>query len=173
MLNIDKIQSEYINKLSPYRKRLFHELRPLLEKIVPNKITPESSIDIKQSKKDWILSVTLIPVNKNIPSLDLFASKNQCILYFVEHEDIECHRNPEADADYLVKEVISRMQKYLMGITIIEHYDKKNKLLRKEFYFGIDTEGIKEKRIGICSYSFTFFRKVYSKKKATYSFVTE
>lgn len=173
MFEVDSIQSEYINKLSPYRKKLLQELRPLLEKIEPNKIAPESGIDIKQTKKDWVLSVTVVPLNRHIPSLDIRASKNQCVLYFMEHEDIECHRNPESDADYLIKEIVARVQKYLKGITIIEYYDRKNKLLRKEFYFGIDTEEIKEERIGVSIYGFTLFRKVYSKKKITYSFMKQ
>ena len=171
MFLLDNIKSEYLGSLPLYAKKMFEELKPVLEKVNEDKIdTDKSKIIIEENNKSWILNITIISKDKRIPMLDLFASKNQCILGLAEHEEIECHTNPEKAAN-LIKEIISSTKKYLSGITILEHYDKNNKVFRKTFYYGVDTEGMKENRIGCSLYGFHFFTRSNRTEKITYSFI--
>ena len=167
---LDTIEKESVSKLCPYAQKLFEELRPLIENLDPLKISDGSKIEISPLKDDWSLYILIEPKDKNISALDIYASKSQCILGYAEAEQIECHKDPASDADSLIKEVVNHTTKYLNGVTVIEYYNKKNKLFMKKYYYGIDTENESDKLIGTWRYFLWFFSKVYATKKISFKF---
>jgi len=167
---LDTIEQESVIKLCPYAQRLIEELRPLIENLDPLKISDGSKIEISPLKGDWSLYILIEPKNNNISALDIYASKSQCILGYAESDQIECHTDPASDADSLIKEIVDHTIKYLNGVTVIEYYNRKNKLFMKKYYYGIDTENHGNKLIGTWRKSFWFFSKVHITKKNSYRF---
>jgi hypothetical protein len=167
---LDTIEQESINKLCPYAQRLLEELRPLIENLDPLKISDGSKIEIVPLKNDWSLHIFIEPKDKNISALDVYASKSQCILGYAESEQIEDHTDPASDADSLIKQVVDYTAKYLNGVTVIEYYNRKNKLFMKKYYYGIDTENDAGKLIGTGRNFLWFFSKVHVTKKHSYKF---
>lgn len=167
---LDTIEQESIGKLCPYAQRLLEELRPLIKNLDPLKIGDGSKIDISPLKNDWSLHILIEPKDKNISALDIYASKSQCILGYAEAEQIECHTDPAADADSLIKEIVDHTTKYLNGVTVVQYYNRKNKLFIKKYYYGIDTENDGDKLIGTWRYFLSFFSKVHTAKKISYKF---
>jgi hypothetical protein len=112
----------------------------------------------------------IVSTDTNIPSLYLVASNQECILAFAEGEQIECHGKPERD-DALVDIVVKTTERFLEGITVLESYNRQEKLIRKEFFFGIDTESDAKCRMGISWYFLIFPKKVCSMRKRTFKFL--
>ena len=166
---LDTIERESVSKLCPYAQRLIEELRPLIENLDPSKIGDGSKVEISPLKDDWSLHISIEPINNSISGLDIYASKSQCILGYAESEQIECHRDPASDAD-LIKQVVDHTNKYLNGVTVIEYYNRKNKLFMKKYYYGIDTENDRSKLIGTGGNIWWFFSRVHATKKNTYKF---
>jgi hypothetical protein len=169
----DNIKEEELNKLAPYAKKLFEEVRPLLDRIQQDKIDKDNSkIEVKQSQKNWVLNILIKAKDERVPPLELNASKDELSLWFGDTEIVECYGNPEKDYKTSISGFIDDIRDYLTGITIVEYYDKKNRLFKKRLYAGINTDNIKEKQIGPTTiYGFVFFRKTNSVKKITYSFI--
>ena len=166
---LDTIEQDSVSKLCPYAQRLFEELRPLLENLDSLKIGDGSKIEISPLKDEWSLHIWIEPVNNIISGLDIYASKSQCILGYAESEQIECHTDPASDAD-LLKQVVDHTNKYLNGLTVIEYYNRKNKLFMKKYYYGIDTENDRSKLIGTWGNIWRFFSRGHTTKKNTYKF---
>ena len=166
---LETIQRESISRLCPYAQRLIEELRPLIENLDPLKTSNGSKIEISPLKDDWALHILIEPINNSISALDIYASKSQCILGYAESEQIECHQDPGSDAD-LIKQVVDHTKKYLNGLTVIEYYNRRNKLFMKKYYYGIDTKNDSDKLIGRCGNLLWFFSKVHATKKNTYKF---
>jgi len=169
---LDNLDLEKLSNLPSYVQRLFEALKPALAQINLNKINREKSkIDIEKNGRKWTFVINIYAKDERIPPLTLFASKKQCILGLAEHEEIECHTISQKDEDGVIKEVVLAAEKYLKGITILEHYDKNNKVFKKTFYYGLDTEGMKEQIIGSCSHGFCFFRRSQHIEKTVHSFM--
>lgn len=168
---LDTVKNGDIIKLCPYVQELFKKLIPIIESIDESKISEESKIEIIASKKDYSLNIWIEPGDKNIPGINLYASKSQCILGMAGSEQIECHSCPEAEATYLIKNIIQNISDYLNGITIIENYNNKGRLISKTYLYGIDRENDRRKRIGLLKYLFTLFPKMGLTKKITYRFL--
>ena len=170
MFDVANLENE--NHLSPYRRSLLEALRPVLEKVDLEKLDTESKVEIRKEKDDWTLQVKIIPADSYIPPLSLFASRHRCSLVFAEAEQIECNIDPEGVWDeHLVGMILEAAEKYLNGTTILEHYNKNGKLIKKEYFFGITSEPHKDCRIGTSIYPFVFPRKVSSIKKRTFRFL--
>lgn len=167
---LDTIGQESVSKLCPYAQRLIEELRPIIENLDPVKVGDGSRIEISPLKDDWSLHISIEPINNSISALDIYASKSQCILGYAESEQIECHTDPASDADSLIKMVVDHTAKYLNGVTVIEYYNRKNKLFMKKYYYGIDTENDAGKLIGAWRNFLWFFSKVHATKKNSYKF---
>lgn len=92
------------------------------------------------------------------------------MLGFGGGEQIECHSNPERD-ETLADMVVTSIERYLDGITVIESYNKNGKLIRKQCFFGIDAECEEKSSVGTAWYPIVFSRKIYSTKKTTFKFL--
>ncbi len=168
MINIASLSNE--QNLSAYRLNLLNQLRPTLERLDVAKLDDKSTIEISEENGDWVLRLAIISTDVSIPPLFLIASNQQCNLGFADGEQIECHNNPEGDRA-LVDMVVKLTERYLDGITVLEYYNRYEKLVRKECYFGIDTETDKKCGIGVSSYPLVFPKKVYSTRKRTFRFL--
>lgn len=155
--------------LSPYAQRLVEGLLPLLERIDSEKIDAKSAFEITRGRDGWVLHIFINSIDPDIPFLDLFASKGQCILGFAESEQIESHSAPDKDKD-LVAQVLEAIAAYLNGITILEHYNKNNRVVKKEYFFGMDSESQRERQIGTSYHPFVFPKKVASVEKKVFKF---
>ena len=67
--------------------------------------------------------------------------------------------------------VVKSTERYLEGITILESYNRYEKLIRKEYFFSVNTESDEKCRIGVTSYFLIFPRKVCSTRKKTFRFL--
>lgn len=166
---LDTIEQDSVSKLCPCAQRLFEELRPLIENLDPLKIGDGSKIEIFPLKDDWSLHIWIEPVGNIISGLDIYASKSQCILGYAESEQIECHTDPASVTD-LVKQVVDETNKYLNGVTVIEYFNRKNKLFMKKYYYSIDTENDRSKLIGTWRNICWFFSRGHTTRKITYKF---
>jgi hypothetical protein len=156
--------------LSPYAKSMYSGLKPILEKFDPNKLDVQSKIEILKQAEEGTLHIDLVPLNKDVFGLNLYASASQCILGYCYSEQLECHTNPEENADYLKTEIISAFEKYLQGVTVIHHYNQSGKIFKSLNYWGLDTENQEHKFIGTNALLFAGFSKTARIKKITYHF---
>lgn len=113
----------------------------------------------------------IIPNDPNVSALSLVASKDVCILGLAESEYLSCHQDAEADGQQLVTEIVPIASQYLQGITIHDHYTKKGRLLRREYFLGTDPEQ-DQKRLGSSMYGFSgLFRRSHRVQQRTYRFI--
>jgi hypothetical protein len=172
MYLLDAVKSEDVSKLPAYVIKLFEALKPVLEKIDPDKIDKEESyIKIEPDGKQYRLTIVIDPKDKRVSQFDISACKGYFILGLAESEYMEDHSSPEKEAEELIKQVVSVVDRYISGITVVEHYDKRNIEFKKEYYWGVDSQPKKENLIGR-SFSFTaFLKKSCRVEVITYSFV--
>ena len=156
-LGFDSIK--FKDRLSPYAQVLLEGLIPILKRLNFNDLSANSSIEVEEHKGDYILHLEVIPSNSAIPPLGLLATQDHCILSFAESEQIESHRISTKWED-LVCQVLALTEQYLNGITVIERYNKNHELVVKEYFYGLDTEGNKDARIGIAYFHFTLPNKI-------------
>ena len=161
----------YRNGLPPYAQELFRRLIPILKRLDPNQLSERSFIAVEEQRKESILVLKVDPSDENIPFLVLRAYPDHCYLGLADSEYLEAHRIP-SDWQELVNQVISETEKYLSGVTIVERYNHKNKLIGKTYFYGIDSENDKSLAIGNSSFLF-FPRKVASIVKRTHRFFKE
>lgn len=172
MYLLDSVRSEDLNKLPSYAIKLYEALKPVLEKIEPNKINKEKScIKIMPDGKQYFLMIVIAPIDKRVSQFDIFASKGQFILGLAESEYIEDQCNPGKDPEGVIKQAVSLVDRYINGITVLVHYDKRNIGFKKEYYWGIDTKPKKENLIGTSFGIIAFFKKSCRVEIITYSFV--
>ena len=156
--------------LSPYAKNIYGSLKPILEKFDVNKLDYSSKIEILKQDGKGTLLIDLIPLNKEIFGINLFASASQCILGYCYSEQLECHTNPEGSADLIKTEIMSVFEKYLQGVTVIHHYNQRGKIFKSLNYWGLDTENLEQNYIGTNALLFSGFSKTARIKKITYHF---
>ena len=167
---IKDLSMDDLEILCPYAKSIYNSLKPILEKFDLNKLDEESKIEILKEDGKGTLHIDLVPLNKDIFCLNLYASASQCILGFCYLEQLECHTSPEECADYLKTEILSAFEKYLNGVTVIHHYNKRGKIIKSMNYWGLDTENQEDKFIGTNALLFSGFSKTDRIKKISYHF---
>ena len=155
--------------LAPYAQELLDGLIPLLRRLNTDQLSPTSFVAVEEHKEDFVLRLEVTPSIEDIPSLDLWASRDQCILSFAESEQIEAH-GLRSEGQELVESILTAIERYLDGITVVERYNKNGKLLGKEYFYGVDMEYDKDSRIGT-SYFFAFPRRTESVVKRTHKFL--
>ncbi len=156
-------------QLAPYAQHLVEGLVPILGRLDETKLGPTSSVEIKQERRGWILELQIHAADPEIPFLTLIASRGQCILGFADSEQIECHSDPDAAQD-LVPMVLRAIAAYFNGITIVEHSNKNGRVVRKEYFFGIEGETPANRRMGVATFPLMFPKKIASSKTRTYRF---
>jgi hypothetical protein len=157
------------DELAPYARRLVEGLGPLLGRFDETKLSAKSSVEIRQERRGWMLELRIDAADPDIPFLNLIASNGQCILGYADSEQIECHSDPDADQD-LIPMVLDAIAAYLNGITIVEHYNKNDRLVKKEYLFGIEGEAPSKRRFGVGPYPLIFPKQITSSKTRTYRF---
>jgi hypothetical protein len=136
---------EHKDRLALYAQELLDGLIPILKRLDPSQLSPSSCVVVEEQKRrGFIINLRVIPSVENVPSLGLRAYPDQCILDYADSEQIEAHSIPP-DWKYLVSRVLAETERYLNGITVIEHYDRSHKLVGKVYYFGIDTKTTKNR----------------------------
>lgn len=69
MFLFDNIKPENLDNLPSYARKLFEELKPIIEKISLDKIDSNNSkVEIKQIKKDLVLNIIIVAKDKQIPA---------------------------------------------------------------------------------------------------------
>ena len=134
-------------RLSPYQQELEERLQSVLDRLDRGQVTADSGLRIEREGRHWVLRLSVEARDDRIPGLNLYASPNQCILGFAQSEQLECHSQPGA-VDNLIDEVVKLTERYLAGVTVIEHRDSRGRDIRKDFFFGLSSEGAPEARIG-------------------------
>jgi hypothetical protein len=157
------------DKLAPYAQEILEGVIPLLERLDSDKLAPNSFVLIGKERDGFVLLLNIVPNNKDIPLLNLYATFDQCILGFADSEQVEAHSIPN-EYQGLVSIILATTERYFNGITIIEHYNKNHKMVKKEYFYGIDKEDDIDSRIGTSSY-FVFPTKVISVLKRTHRFL--
>lgn len=158
--------------LPSYVQVLLNQLHPILEKLDESKLDDTSKIEIKKQKSGWYVHLTIVPVEKNVPSISLFASEGQCIFDFAGGEQIECHTNSGKD-ETLVDMVVKATKECLEGITILDSYNRFGKLIHKECFLGVVADSGKNRKIGDLYYFLTFPKKVCSTRKTMFRFLKD
>jgi hypothetical protein len=128
LFSFDDLSSEDLARLPAYVHALIRGLRPLFAKIDTDLLDDESRIIVVPLEKNPFLDIVVRPKDKTIPGLNIFASHGRCCLGLFQSEYIEANSYPDMDT---VERVLQASQRYLEGITIVEHYTKRNHLIRK------------------------------------------
>lgn len=116
----EKFNQEDMSKLCPYAQRLLSELVPIVQKINRTKIGDESKIEIIKIKNDWSLYVLIEPRDKSISGLTVYAAESLCVLGYTDYGQPVCHKDPASDEQYLIRKVIDRTYKYLIGSQLLD-----------------------------------------------------
>lgn len=124
---------------------------------------------IKRQRGGWVLELLIDAHDPDIPFLSLRACKGQCIVGYADSEQIECHTDPDGNKG-LVPMALEAITAYLDGVTVMEHYNKNDRLVKKEYFFGIEGEG-PTRRIGTGTYPLVFPKRIVSSKTKTHRFL--
>lgn len=160
--------SHYKDSVHTFLYALAVKIKPLLCSVDEEKLSTTSRFNLDLDKQE--LNVFIEAENMNIPFICLFASTKQYILGYADSEQIENHALEKSrDINDEVNILYEHIERYLNGITIIEHFNKKNILIRKEYFWGLDTR--KEKKFGeMKMFSLSGLLFPAEHKKAVYSF---
>ena len=166
---IDIVSLRQRNNLAPYAQELLSGLIPILKRLDASQLSPSSIVVVEEQKRGFVLKLEIIASVENVPSLGLRAYPDQCILGFADSEQIEAHNIPP-EWQYLVGRILTEIERYLNGITVVERYNRNHKLVGKIYFYGVDAEDNKDAKIGESSY-LVFPRKVLSVVKRTHRFL--
>ena len=173
MLQIDNSKIENFNKLTGYQIELFNQLKPILIQIDNSLISEESNIKVFNNAGEWILEISIIPnVPKELKSyslLNIFASKSQFILALAGGEYLECHHDAEYEISRDIESIMNYIKKYLNGITILEYYNKRNKILKREYFWGDEVD--EKNKIATSIHGLILFNKNLNKKIININFI--
>lgn len=157
-------------ELSPFCKKLLKEILPDLKKIDSSKLSEKSKIAINGKNNTSILNIEIKAKDTHIPDLYIDASEDHCFLGLFDHEEVEYYGNTNLKADELIKTIKTILKKYLSGITIIEYYNKKGGILKKDYYYGLTSKLKEENKVGNSIYYRNFFQKTHSQRKIQHTF---
>ncbi len=158
-------------RLASNQQELLDRLRPLVARLDPSKVTGNSGLTTERSGKAWVVRLVVDALDDRIPGLDLFAAQEQCILAFAASEQLECHADPSSDSR-IVDEVVGLTERYLSGITLTRHLDKRGRVVRLDCSYGVQSAGVARQRLGT-SGSWHVFRTVDHSETLTYRFLRD
>jgi hypothetical protein len=156
------------SKLPRYLQIIFTEIKPILERIDPDKISDTSKIVMVPQKKNFSLLIDIGTKEDDIEGINVIGKKSQFILSCGGAERIY-NSKPDHNDQSFIELVKKTIEAYLQGITIIDSMNKKGRRIKRDYYFGIDTEKDESKKIG--TWNDRYFSKVYSTNKVTYKFL--
>lgn len=140
-MQIFNAKTDDFNKLSLPKRKLLDKIRPLLGIIDSNKLNQElSKIEIRNEKEEWTFSVFIVPKEERRPIIEIAAGGCVCRLRIDDHSFYLDDGAPDEDlfSDKNIEEICSILNRLLRGFTIVEYLDRKGKLKKKVFYYGID-----------------------------------
>jgi len=123
-------------------------LIPVISKIDATKISNESGLTYDGN----YVNISIIPKQYEFAELNIFIGRRQLVSGFAESEQYEDHRTNKMRKDF-----IEPIEKYLNGIRIKAYYNKKGRILKREYFYKDNTG------IGTSQYSFNPFSR-FSKK---------
>jgi hypothetical protein len=140
--------------LTPYQLELLERLKPLMDRLDPAEVTEDSGLRVVAASGSFgftvrvptfsldrwnteegealALDMTVERRDARVLALDLYASPTECLLTSGPGALVERHGDPGADAA-LVNRVVDLVEGYLAGITVIEEYDRRDRLIRTRF----------------------------------------
>lgn len=149
---LESVTENELNKLAPFQKRLFGELKPLLQRIPIENLAEGSEIEIKDIERSpehmqhpaAILNIYVCHREKGVPTFYVnffgFADYYR-IDGVVGLGDAHGHYdNVQNHSDEKQTEEINLIKKQLedflsRGMLIKKYYDKNNKILMSEYYW--------------------------------------
>jgi hypothetical protein len=135
-------------RLTAYQEELMIRLTPLLDRLDPAEVTPDSGLQIAPAEAScgwtntagsWATSegenlaveVTVRRRDSRVFGWRLYASPTECLLWVdgAGGPSVEVHGNPGSVAT-LVSEIVDFVEAYLSGLTVVEEYDSRGRLIR-------------------------------------------
>jgi hypothetical protein len=158
-------------QLTPCQRELLERLTPLLERLDPNKVTPQSGVRVREVERRPLVEVVLEPPGERVPGLWLSAGPDQLVLGIAGGEALECHHDPGPGSE-LIDTVVGLTARFLSGVTVLEHCNRRGHAVRTEYFFGTDSEAAPASRIGT-SRRFVFPWTITGTVKRTFRFLKE
>jgi hypothetical protein len=159
-------------ELNTYQQQLVERLAPVLDRIDDARVSASSGLAARKAGKKWELLLTVEARATGVPALMLAARPDQCILGFANSEILECHHDPGTDPGP-VDEVVTLIERYLSGITVIESYNSRGRIVRTDYFYGLDSELAATSKIGSDSRLLVFPRRVARTVKRTFRFLRD
>ncbi len=157
--------SQYKSELNNFVFDLISSLSSLINNLNLEKLDNASKfeITIKDNVKNN-LYIDIIPLENKEFGLFLYASGSHFSLGYAESEIMECYSGIEKDYSSIIAEIKARMYRYLSGYKVIEYLNRKNKRIKREYFFSNDKSEEKDEKIGTSKY-FSFNRKIIDIKE--------
>ncbi len=151
-------------RLTAYQQELVKRLKPLLDRLDPAEVTEDSGLRITsaEASSGWTntsgswdttegeglaLQASVKRRDWRVHAWDLYASPTECILGFAGGELLEWHGDPGGDAT-LVDEVMKFVEAYLAGLTVVEEYNKRARLIGIRYISHRDSKPLFSAREG-------------------------
>jgi hypothetical protein len=144
-------------RLTCYQQQLVDRLQPLVARLDRAKVTAESGLRIEKQGNSWDVRLLVEARDERIPGLNLTAAQSYCVLGFAQSEQVECHSDPSSSRG-LVDQVVELTERYLSGVTVVQHQDKRGRVIRIQYSFSGQAEGASAAPIGTSRYPFLFRR---------------
>lgn len=158
--------------LAPYQRELVSRLRPLLERLDRARVTGDSGLRIHDSPGGCAVEVTVEAPGREVPGLYLSAGPDRCTLSFADAAVLECHRSPGAH-EPLVNQVVELTTRYLSGTTVVKHCDRRGRLLRTEYFYGVDPQAVPGSRIGTSASPLAWICREKTTSRTSHRFLRE
>lgn len=158
-----------LNKLHPLQKEIFIKLKPLLEKILPNKLDLEKSIiKVYEGELGTVFTIEIYPIENKLPSI-IISFEHEDLYYAFADYHIHYHKFYSMSDKFkqtIINEIINEIEKYLNGVYVESYYDSKKAIAKEKFYFSKDKKCFLQKSYGF----FNFFKKVVKIEKQSFTF---
>ncbi len=155
-----------MSELAGYQLELLAALRPLVGRLDPRLVTPRSGLQAGGG----VVELVVEPPGERVPTLFLHAAADDCTVGIAEGEVLEWHGGPQHTED-LVSHVLELVARYLSGVTVIERYNRFDRLLRTEYYYGADEQPSLVCRLARSSRPLVFPRGVQRTVKRQFRFL--
>jgi len=134
---LESVKERELGRLIPFQKRLFEGIRPLLEKVLPERLGESSIIEIKNS----CLNIIIHHREKGVPSFFIQFYKNKNYNHtdgivgmgdiHGHYDDVESFSQETQMKD--IETIKTDLENYVSGYMLIKkYYDKNNKPIRFE-----------------------------------------
>jgi hypothetical protein len=156
-------------RLTSYQQELVDRLQPLVARLDAAKVTAESGLRIEKQGKSWDVRLLVEARDERIPGLKLTAAQSYCVLGFAQSEQVECHSDP-GSRRWVVENVVELTERYLSGVTLVQNLDKRGRVIRIDYFYGVQVEGASASPIGTSRYPF-LFRRVHHTETLSFRFL--